>query len=392
MDSLELLAREDEFKKLNKQLEKKTESLMKQIEQSMHKQDFFAEFSPSLKLSPVHTTKKHNCNTHRTDTPPQTQPKYQNKKTKSDSTEQHRSSSKFENRSSTTLNNAPTNDRCDTKFENKTARSNLKNEIGSDVSSNVSDNEHSIEQNRSRIACDCCVNRNNIEDKEFLYAFVTVNVKNKVLPQSFLKDRPAVESVCKFLSSKVKLMQEQIDKIQSTLDKKASQCDSHLTQLADLESERMTLLNKCNNLKASTADMKAKYMALQHRLEEKEKQYLEQRSLSDKLSCEVKQLRTQTISLEAKCATQQESVDNLTQQLVVVKKADKEFKESTRSLSVSHQNAISELEMQLKAQVHRMEKQMALIDNLRRQNVLLSTEAAVNGLEKDYCAYLEKDF
>lgn len=35
MDSLELLAREDEFKKLNKQLEKKTESLIKQIEQSM---------------------------------------------------------------------------------------------------------------------------------------------------------------------------------------------------------------------------------------------------------------------------------------------------------------------------------------------------------------------
>lgn len=35
MDSLDLLAREDEFKKLNKQLEKKTESLMKEIEHAM---------------------------------------------------------------------------------------------------------------------------------------------------------------------------------------------------------------------------------------------------------------------------------------------------------------------------------------------------------------------
>lgn len=35
MDSLDLLAREDEFKKLNKQLEKKTESLMKEIEHVM---------------------------------------------------------------------------------------------------------------------------------------------------------------------------------------------------------------------------------------------------------------------------------------------------------------------------------------------------------------------
>lgn len=35
MDSSDLLARENEFKKLNKQLEKKTESLMKEIENVM---------------------------------------------------------------------------------------------------------------------------------------------------------------------------------------------------------------------------------------------------------------------------------------------------------------------------------------------------------------------
>lgn len=35
MDAIELLARENEFKRLNKQLEKKTESLMKEIEHVM---------------------------------------------------------------------------------------------------------------------------------------------------------------------------------------------------------------------------------------------------------------------------------------------------------------------------------------------------------------------
>lgn len=35
MDSVDLLAREEEFRKLNKQLEKKTISLMKEIENSM---------------------------------------------------------------------------------------------------------------------------------------------------------------------------------------------------------------------------------------------------------------------------------------------------------------------------------------------------------------------
>ena len=44
MDSLDLLAREDEFKKLNKQLEKKTESLMKEIEHAMV--GFYQDFTP----------------------------------------------------------------------------------------------------------------------------------------------------------------------------------------------------------------------------------------------------------------------------------------------------------------------------------------------------------
>lgn len=35
MDAVDLIARENEFKKLNKQLEKKTESLMKEIEHVM---------------------------------------------------------------------------------------------------------------------------------------------------------------------------------------------------------------------------------------------------------------------------------------------------------------------------------------------------------------------
>lgn len=35
MEGTDLLAREEEFKKLNKQLEKKTESLMRQIEHAM---------------------------------------------------------------------------------------------------------------------------------------------------------------------------------------------------------------------------------------------------------------------------------------------------------------------------------------------------------------------
>ena len=47
---------------------------------------------------------------------------------------------------------------------------------------------------KSLNTCNCCANGNGRvgrlgADEEFLYAFVSVNVKDKVLPQSFLKGK-----------------------------------------------------------------------------------------------------------------------------------------------------------------------------------------------------------
>ncbi|CAH0599890.1 unnamed protein product [Chrysodeixis includens] len=369
MDSLDLLAREDEFKKLNKQLQKKTESLMKEIEHAMQKKDIFSEFSQTLTLSPIHTTKKHSCDAHKlnasTPSPTHTKPA-QKKKTK-------------------IQNGGQTNNHTeDSKFENETQNGGFeKNECNGKMTN----------------VCNCCFNVNMKDksgDAEFLYAFVAVNVKEKVLPESFLKDRPTIESVCKFLSSKVKLMQEQIDSLQRTIDKKASQCDGHLTQLAELESERMSLLNKANNLRAATADMKAKSMVLQAKYNDKDKQYKEQRSETDRLTCELKRYRIKCASVEAKAASQQETIDNLKQLLEIAKRSEKvsfkEFRESSRSLSSSHQSAISRLEAHIKTLNTRSDRQMALIDNLRRQNVLLTTDVAVKTIEKEYSDYLNQDF
>lgn len=157
------------------------------------KQDFFAEFSPNLTLSPVHTIKKHSCEAHRPTTPIQSQQKHQKKKTKQHSIEANRST-KFENGSTNTTNT----DRSSTKFENGSATKLEKGSVfnegihtknGNDENFNMNCDDRSIEQNRSRIVCDCCINRNHSEDKEFLFAFVSINVKDKVLPQSFLKGK-----------------------------------------------------------------------------------------------------------------------------------------------------------------------------------------------------------
>ncbi|KAJ8707275.1 hypothetical protein PYW08_011409 [Mythimna loreyi] len=366
MDSLDLLAREDEFKKLNKQLEKKTESLMKEIEHAMQKQDIFAEFSPSLTLSPAHSLKKHNCNSHMPNTP-------------SSLPANHRPVQK---KKKISPNSSPESNLCG-KIENRTQSCNV-----------GSTNQDEVET-KSLNTCNCCANMKVDRiggDEEFLYAFVSVNVKDKVLPESFLKDRPTVENVCKFLTSKVKLMQEQIDRLQDMLDKKATQCEGHLRQLAELESERLTLMSKTNNMKASTADMKAKNMVLMAKLNEKERLYKEQRTETDKLTCELKRYKVKCNSAEAKSAAQQETIDNLRQQIEAVKRAEKEFRESSRSLSSSHQSAISRLEAHIKALNTRSDRQMALIDNLRRQIVLLSTEGALKVLEKEYCDFLNQDF
>uniref|UniRef100_A0A2A4JK72 Testis-expressed sequence 9 protein n=1 Tax=Heliothis virescens TaxID=7102 RepID=A0A2A4JK72_HELVI len=360
MDPLDLLAREDEFKKLNKQLEKRTEKLMKDIEHAMQKQDIFADFSSSLTLSPMHTMKKHSCETHKPRPPSPLPPKSILKKKKP--SESNNSSGKVEN--------------------------------GTPDTGSTTNNEVEI---KSMNICNCCANdkQKNIRidgDEEFLYAFVSVSVRDNVLPKSFLKDRPTIENVCKFLSSKVKLMQEQIDRLQGMLDKKASQCEGHMRQLAELEGERMSLLSKTNNMKASTADMKAKNMVLAAKLNEKERQYKEQRNETDRLTCELKRYKIKCTSVEAKSAAQQETIDNLKQQVEITKRSEKEFRDSSRNLSASHQSAISRLEAHIKLLNTRSDRQMALIDNLRRQNVLLSTDGALKYLEKDYCDFLNQEF
>ncbi|XP_037967005.2 testis-expressed protein 9 [Plutella xylostella] len=354
MDSVDLLAREEEFRKLNKQLEKKTISLMKEIENSMQKQDIFSTYSPSRS---VNRQRQSSYDTSKSNTPEST-PKKGVKTTQ---------------RPNKILSKENTN-AINIKKSNLEAADNL-----------------SSEKIISSTVCDCA--KYDIEsDLEFLYAFVSVNVQMGVLPQTFLKDKLNVESVCKFLASKVKLMQEQLATLQTSIDRKVSQCENHLTQIAEHESARLKLLNKTNNLSAEAADLRAKCMALQNRLNEKDRLYKEQRSETDKLRSEVKRLRTQNASVEAKCVTREEEIDRLKLQVEALKNTEKEFRASTRSLSASHTNAISRLETKTKLLLSTIDKQKSLIENLKQQNSILSVGNSLKAFEKEYEQFLTQDF
>ncbi|XP_046974949.1 testis-expressed protein 9-like [Vanessa cardui] len=361
MDSLDLVARENEFKKLNKQLEKKTESLMKEIEHVMQKQDIFSEFSHNLTLSPAHRqTNKHCCEVQKT------------------STESKEIINKNKNRPPS--KNKPK------------IISNLEPKDSSNFENGTIDNTQDSDKTRGQPCCCILSNNRKIDnDLEFLYAFVSVSVKEKVLPESFVKDKVTTENVCKFLSAKVKLMQEQIDKLQSTINKKIKQCEGHMTHIAELESERLTLRNRANSMKAETADMKAKYAVIQNRLDEKDRLYKEQRSETDRLTSELKHIKSKNVNLDARCASQEELISNLKQQVEAAKLSEKAFRDSTRSLAISHQNSITRLEGKIKLLSTHIDKQASLIENLKKQNALLLTEGAVKALETEYCQFLNQD-
>ncbi|CAK1593574.1 unnamed protein product [Parnassius mnemosyne] len=316
MDSLDLLARENEFKKLNKQLEKKTESLMKEIENVMQKQDIFSDTPPNLRITPSpNNLKKHCCDLTKTTTP----------------NSLHKSNKDI--------------------IKTKTKAKLLAVKLDDNTSVQDKDQTKYNSECSKQVTCHHCLfdsNERMQNDLEFLYAFVSVNVKNNILPHSFLKERVTVESVCKFLSAKVQLMQEQLDKMQSTIDKKTQQCESHLTQQAELESERMTLLNKANSMRADTADMRAKVLTLQGKLDDKDRLYKEQRSTTDRLTSELKQIKSKNASLEARCASQEEAIATLKQQLEAARIAEK--------------------------------------------NALLTAEGALKALEKEYSNLLNQDF
>ncbi|OWR53433.1 hypothetical protein KGM_214548 [Danaus plexippus plexippus] len=239
-------------------------------------------------------------------------------------------------------------------------------------------------------------------DSEMLLAreneFKKLNMQLEKKSENLLKrienavvDKVTVESVCKFLSAKVNLMQEQINNLQAAIDKKVTQCNKHMTQLAEFEAERLSLLNRDNNMKSEIADIKAKYSVMQNKLNEKERLFKEQRSVTDKLTNDLKQIRSRNTGVEARCASQEEVISTLKQQLDTAKITEKEFRESSRSLSASQQNTISRLEARVRALTVTVDKQTSLADNLRKQNVLLQTEGALIAFEKEYCDFLKQD-
>ncbi|KAJ0170365.1 hypothetical protein K1T71_014293 [Dendrolimus kikuchii] len=441
MDCLHLLAADEEFRKLNEQLNKKTERLMKEIDHAMQKPDIFKDFSHSLILNPNRKVKKHSCNSpgdssSSLNTPADIKahkskirdPKKCRRIHFETSNDDDSKNADIDSKSNTKClkdanvmsnsctkcsksvktvqdnDNLKTNNMqniCDEDAYNIVHNGlNIDNVIDNDNIDKVNDdtdaNNDEIPQSvntNMKYPCVCCNDDpKRDEGLEFLYAFVSHNVKDDVLPKSFLRANITVESVCKSLSSKIKLLQEQNEKFQSVINKKKTQCESHLTQLAEMESERMALLNKSNNMTTSVVAMKAKCMALQKRLEEKDRLYKEQRSEADKTSSAIKRLKSNNASVEAKCASQEAAIETLKQQLDVARRAEKEFKDCTRVLSASHESAISKLESQIKALTTRTEKQMALINNLRKQNAILTTEGALRALEKDYNEFLNQDF
>ncbi|CAG9573592.1 unnamed protein product [Danaus chrysippus] len=347
MDSEILLARENEFKKLNMQLEKKSENLLKRIENAVEKRDIFSDFLNNSTLTEKRSHK-------RGFTKDNLRSKTENQIQKDDLNLEHRDLEVKE-------------------------RNEFKNGMHEKL--------HTDDWLERK--CDCINKKNN--DLEFLYAFVSVNVKNNVLPPSFLKDKVTVESVCKFMSAKVNLMQEQINNVQAAIDKKAKQYDKHMIQLAEYEAERLSLLNRDNNMKSEIADIKAKYSVMQNKLNDKERLYKEQRSVTDRLTNDLKQIKSRNTSVEARCASQEEVIATLKQQLETAKITEKELRESSRNISSSQQNAISRLEARVKALITTVDKQMALIHNLRKQNVMLQTEGALRAFEKEYCDFLKQD-
>ncbi|XP_063544433.1 testis-expressed protein 9-like [Cydia strobilella] len=348
MDSADLLEKEKEFKKLNKQLEKKTESLMKQIEKAMQKPDFFSEISQNISLHEHSNYKKHCCDT------PKSSPSPKNTPTKI----------KTKSPAKITVKPEP--------------ETNCKYH-GCDHHATHSSDFGMLEKRRDF-------------NNEFLHAFVIMNIQEKVLPSSFAKDGTTMESVCKFLTSKAKLLQEQVDKLQATIDKKASQCEKHLARQADLESERLTFLNNINNLNAELSSVKAKCASLQNRLNEKERICEKQRSELDSQACRMKMLTSKIASEESKQSAYERTVDKLRKELESAKIVEKEFRSASRELSASHRNAISGLESRTKTLASCIHKQAELIENLKRQNALLTTETAIKALEKEYCKFLDKDF
>ncbi|KPJ10620.1 hypothetical protein RR48_04565 [Papilio machaon] len=368
MDSQDLLARENEFKKLNKQLEKKTESLMKEIEHVMQKQDIFQDMSHNLRLTPSpKNIRKHCCDSTRTITP-------------------------YSGDKQNKLGNSTSKNKQKDKLNNHNEKTNTLNSYRNQEQNNCDTIPQNNYNSTGQMCHNCMFNENGTlnNDIEFLHAFVSINIDDKILPQTFIKERVSVERVCKFLAAKVKLLQEQVDKMQAALDKKGAQCEGHLAQLAGLEGERLAQLSQTKAARAAAADARAKCAALQAKLDEKERQYMEARGCAERAGAEARRAESRAGALQAQCHAHQQARHTLAHQLETAKMAEKELRESSRALSAEQQRVRVELEARWRALAAAAHSQAELADNLRRQNALLAAHAQLDTLDNEYTALLNK--
>ncbi|XP_041988326.1 uncharacterized protein LOC121739814 [Aricia agestis] len=352
MDSVSLLERENEFKKLNKQLEKKTEILMKEIENAMAKKDIFSDFSCNLKLSPRFSNPtKHKCDSSST-------------------------TSKGSSETSKTL----------------TPKQTVKKPRGlKKPNGNIDKSDGLQTVCLSEKQCHCCSLSPN-RDLEFLYAFVSISVKDDILPQSFTKEKINVESVCKCLASKVKLLQEQIDKLKENINIKSRQCSAQMRQLAELEGGRLELQGAAHAARADAVAARAKCQLLQNKLDERDKQLRDSRAACESLSVEVKRARARCGGLEARAAQHEDQVAALRQQLQAAAAAEKEYRDTSRASETAARAAAAQQQQRLRHLQTTVERQARLVANLRRQLALTAASSALGSLEKDYNEFLTQDF
>lgn len=119
------------------------------------KQDIFSEFSTNLTLSPIHKqTKTHCCNTPKVSIPEKT-------------------------------------------IQNSIAKKEIpsKKKVTDIQESHI---DSSTDDVKTKHICNCCIlgeNKKNNDNLEFLYAFVSVNVKDNILPQSLMKGKIYVKFI-----------------------------------------------------------------------------------------------------------------------------------------------------------------------------------------------------
>ncbi|OWF49322.1 testis-expressed protein 9-like [Mizuhopecten yessoensis] len=384
-NSSSIQSKEEEYKRLNAELEAKTANLVREAEEVLKDQD--AVFSQSSLLDNINTDEFLDDYDEEIDDRSSLTPQ---SRSGSKLTNQNRSSSSTSQNRPISANQSRPNSGLQSRPNSKTKKTGSARSRGRSAKSNVSDNvavpeEAFITECKEFSKQTILDTITNIEER--LDTDDDEEEEDDIIPQAAAD--MGSEATIRFLKAKLRVMQEELDRLAQDCNKKDEENNSVNSRIKELEDERGRLHR--TNASQQTQIDKYKRMAEDARTksESSETQLVALRKELEQMKRSQKQQSSSQSATEVRLNRALEEIEKQKEQLLRSKSSSKESTEQEKHKVDQLLSVNKRLEKQKNELMAGFKKQLKLIDILKRQKMHIEAAKMLSFSEEEFVKALE---